>query len=143
MQNRLLVPGIVTALAVAPAALAGVRVIHASPNTPAVDVYVNTVPGSGNPAIEDLAFTQGTGYVPLPTGTYDFRVTPANATTPVAISALGVGIDGNTDYTIAAIDSSTTSAPSCSWIIAHRTPMRPACGSCTLLLTCPQLTSAC
>ncbi len=104
MQNRLVITGIVTALAATPVALAGVRVIHASPNTPAVDVFVNTVPGSGNPAIEDLAFTQGTGYVPLPTGTYDFRVTPANAITPVAISALGVGIDGNTDYTIAAID---------------------------------------
>lgn len=89
---------------VAASAMAGVRVIHASPNTPAVDVYVNTLPGAGAPAIEDLAFTQGTGYVPLPTGTYDFRVTPANATIPVAINATGVAIDGNTDYTIAAID---------------------------------------
>ena len=94
----------IAAISMAGAAQAGVRVIHASPNTPAVDVYVNTLPGAGAPAIEDLAFTQGTSYVPLPTGTYDFRVTPANATTPVAINATGVAIDGNTDYTIAAID---------------------------------------
>jgi hypothetical protein len=103
MKIGLLVSGI-TALSVVASAQAGVRVIHASPNTPAVDVYVNTVPGAGAPAIPGLAFTQGTGYVPLPTGNYDFRVTPAGATSPVAISALGVGIDGNTDYTIAAID---------------------------------------
>lgn len=103
ISQRNVLVAIVASLAGTSAALAGVRVIHASPNTGPVDVYVNTLPGSGAPAIEDLAFTQGTGYVPLPAGTYDFRVTPANATTPVAINATGVPLADNTDYTIAAI----------------------------------------
>lgn len=90
------------------AASAGVRVIHASPTTPAVDVYVNNVPGAGVlPNISGLNFRNAApspqpGYIPLPTGTYDFRVTPSGSTT-VALSALGVNLDGNTDYTVAAI----------------------------------------
>jgi hypothetical protein len=103
MQRKfVLVSGIVAICAGSTAALAGVRVIHASPNTGPVDVYVNTLPGAASPAIEDLAFTQGTGYVPLAPGTYDFRVTPANATSPIAINAEGVAI-ADADYTIAAI----------------------------------------
>jgi hypothetical protein len=97
--------GVLLALT-AGSAYAGVRVIHASPDTPPVDVYVNAVPGApgASPAISNLPFTQSAGYVPLPTGSYDFRVTPAGVTSPVAISALGVALDGSTDYTIAAID---------------------------------------
>ena len=64
---------------------AGVRVVHASPDTPPVDVYVNTAPGAGAPAIANLAFRGATGYVPLPTDTYRFRVTPSGATSPVPI----------------------------------------------------------
>lgn len=88
---------------------AGVRVIHASPDTPPVDVYVNEAP-DGSPAIAGLAFTQGTGYVGLPTGAYDFRVTPSGSTT-VALSATGVPIDGNVNYTVAAIGFTSSIAP--------------------------------
>lgn len=84
-------------------ASAGVRVIHASPDAPPVDVYVNGEPGVAIPAISGLAFTQGTGYVSLPTDTYRFRVTPAGAAAPVVIDATSP-IDGATDYTIAAIN---------------------------------------
>jgi hypothetical protein len=37
------------------------RVIHASPGSPAVDVYVN-----GSPVVENLAFGTGTEYLPIP-----------------------------------------------------------------------------
>lgn len=83
-------------------ALGGVRVVHASPDTPPVDVYVNTAPGAGAPAITNLPFRSATGYVPLPTASYRFRVTPSGATSPVPIDATA-SIDGSTDYTIAAI----------------------------------------
>jgi MYXO-CTERM domain-containing protein len=104
VTSSLLVIGLVSG-----AASAGVRVIHASPNTPAVDVYVNEIP-DGSAAITNLTFTNGTGYVPLPTGNYDFRVT-LNGQTGVALSALGVPIDGATDYTVAAIGFTASIAP--------------------------------
>jgi len=88
---------------------AGVRVIHASPNTPGVDVYVNEVP-DGSPAITNLTFTSGTGYVPLPTGTYDFRVT-LNGQNGVALPVLGVPLQGDVDYTVAAIGFTASIAP--------------------------------
>lgn len=91
------------------AAHAGVRVIHASPNTPAVDVYVNEAP-DGSPAIGGLGFTQATGYVGLASGLYDFRVTPANSNT-VALSATGVPLDGNVNYSVAAIGFATSLSP--------------------------------
>ena len=99
---------LVAALAAAPAlsaALADIRVIHASPDTPPVDIYVNAVPGPGvTPAISGLGFTQATPYVGLPAGSYDFRVTPAGAAAPIALELLGVGLAPNTDYTVAAIN---------------------------------------
>ena len=54
-------------------AAAQVRVVHASPDGPAVDLYVN-----GEAAgINDLAFTNTTGFVELPAGDYSFAVAPA------------------------------------------------------------------
>ncbi len=93
---------IVASLALAASASASVRVIHASPDTPPVDVYVNTTPGAGAPNFTNLAFRQATSYVPLPSANYRFRVTPSGATSPVPIDATAA-IDGATDYTIAAI----------------------------------------
>jgi len=91
-----------TAVALAGVAQADVRVVHASPDAPPVDVYVNETPGAGSPAIEDLAFTQATPYIPLPTDNYTFNVTAANMTDTV-LSASSP-IDGNTDYSIVASD---------------------------------------
>lgn len=86
-------------------ALAAIRVVHASPDTPPVDVYVNAMPGPGVvPALPNLAFTQATPYVALPTGSYDFRVTPAAATSPIALELLGVNLQQEVDVTVAAIN---------------------------------------
>ena len=118
-------------------AYGGVRVIHASPDAPPVDVYVNGEPGMAMPNIAALAFTQGTGYVPLPSDTYRFRVTPAGAAAPVVIDATSP-IDGSTDYTIAAINflnsiqplvlvDENTSDPSAARIrFVHASPDAPA-----------------
>ncbi len=83
------------------AANADVRVIHASPDAPNVDVYVNTAPGAGDPAISNLAFRAGTPYIPLPTADYRFRVTPAGLTAPVVIDAT-TPINASTNYSVVA-----------------------------------------
>jgi hypothetical protein len=57
---------------------AAVRVIHASPDAPAVDVYVD-----GQKAISNLAFKEASEWAMLPAGTYDVKVTAAGATDAV------------------------------------------------------------
>lgn len=105
---------IVAALSLAGAATAhaGVRVVHASPDAPNVDVYVNGTPGVSSPAFSNLPFRSGTAYAPLPTGNYSFKVTPNAAAAPVVID-VNQAIDGSTDYSVVAINflSSITALP--------------------------------
>ncbi len=56
--------------------MAELRVVHASPDAPAVDVYVNQ---SGTPLVEDLAYGEATLYVEVPSGAYTVQVRPAGA----------------------------------------------------------------
>jgi hypothetical protein len=60
-----------------PSELTFIRVLHLSRTTGPVDIYVNE---SETPALEDVDFRDGTGYVPLPAGTYTFDIAPANMT---------------------------------------------------------------
>ena len=76
---------------------ARVRVIHASPDAPAVDVWVN-----GAPAFTNLAYKGITSYAMLRAGTYNVKVVPAGMTSPVVIEA-DLTLKRNTDYTIMAI----------------------------------------
>jgi len=61
---------------------ANVRVMHLSPDAPAVDVWVD---GIAEPVVTDLAFGQGTGYLAVPEGSYTFRVAPAGAGADAAV----------------------------------------------------------
>lgn len=90
-------------LAGASVAAADVRVIHASPDAPAVDVFVNGTPGVTPPAISGLAFTQATPYIPLPTAMYNFQVTPTGLPAPVVINVDAM-IDGSTNYSVVAMN---------------------------------------
>jgi len=73
-----------TALALAallaPAQAQEVRALHLSPDAPNVDIFVDN---GAQPAITDLAYQEGTGYVALPMGVTNFKVsatgTPASA----------------------------------------------------------------
>jgi hypothetical protein len=74
----------------APAAgKAHIRVVHASPDAPAVDVGVQ----SGPTPVKNLAFRQSSPYTPVDAGTYTFQVFPAGTaqavltTNPVALDA--------------------------------------------------------
>jgi len=84
----------------APAAgQAWVRVLHGSPDAPAVDVYVD-----GAKAITALAFGKITDYTPVPAGDHAIKVCATGSTTvcPIVVPKLTVA-DGK-KYTIAATD---------------------------------------
>ena len=68
--------GLLAALPAPGAAAAGamLRVVHASPDAPAVDIYLN-----GQKAIEGLKFTEATPYTTVPGGSYRVQVFPAGA----------------------------------------------------------------
>lgn len=77
---------------------ARIRVVHASPDAPAVDIWVN-----GAVAISDLAFKEATDYVPLAPGEYRIQVTPAGGAAADAVIDATVTLEASTDYTVAAI----------------------------------------
>lgn len=104
MRSHLrLVTGMIGSLALL-AAMAGpaaaqdqafVRVIHASPDAPNVDVWVD-----GETVLSDVPFTAVSDYLTLPAGTYNIQVTATGDTNPV-IEA-DVPLEAGTSYTIAA-----------------------------------------
>lgn len=101
MMKTMSLTAVIVLAGAAATATADLRVVHASPDAPNVDVFVNGTPGVDDPAIVNLAFTAGTPYIPLPTDTYNFQVTPTGATDPVVIDVT-TPIDGDTFYTVAA-----------------------------------------
>jgi hypothetical protein len=91
---------------VAPAQ-AGVRFLHLSPDTPAVDIFAGPTADDKGLIVEDLSYTEGTDYLPIPTGNYFIDVTPSGDPGTVAIGIEDLFIDGNLSYTAAAIGSLT------------------------------------
>lgn len=81
------------------AAGAKLRVVHASANAPAVDVLANN---GATPAVSNLAFPAATNYLSLPAATYNFKVVPTGATTPVVFNA-DVPLANGTEYTLLAL----------------------------------------
>lgn len=84
---------------------ADVRVVHASPDAPNVDVLVNN-----SLAFANLAFTNATPYASLAAGSYNFKVVPAGLPGPVVINADAMLMD-NVDYTITAINTLSAIEP--------------------------------
>lgn len=76
---------------------ARVRVVHASPDAPAVDVWVN-----GSVAFSNAPFKGITDYAGLDAGTYNVQVSPTGATSPIVIDA-DLTLDAGTDYTVVAV----------------------------------------
>lgn len=75
---------------------ARVRVVHASPDAPAVDVLVND-----GVAFANAPFKGITGYASLDTGTYNVKVVPTGAKEPVVIQA-DLALEAK-DYTVVAV----------------------------------------
>ena len=76
---------------------ARVRVVHASPDAPAVDVWVN-----GAVAFSNTPFKGITDYASLDPASYQVQVTPTGASTPVVIDAT-LDLAADTDYTVVAV----------------------------------------
>lgn len=76
---------------------ARIRVVHASPDAPAVDVLVD-----GSVAFSKAAFKGITDYATLKAQTYNVKVVPSGATEPVVIGA-DLPLASGTDYTVVAL----------------------------------------
>ncbi|MCA9939504.1 MAG: DUF4397 domain-containing protein [Anaerolineales bacterium] len=87
------------AVLVADAGPTRVRVVHASPDAPAVDVLVN-----GAAAFTNIPFEDVTDYAILPSGNYQVQVVPAGQPGPVVIDAY-LDLEAGTDYTVAAVNT--------------------------------------
>ena len=89
---------LVAAIAMPVAAAEGdamLRVVHASPDAPNVDVWVN-----GETVLTDVPFTAVSDYLAVPAGTYNVQVTATGDTTPVIEADLT--LEAGTAYTVAA-----------------------------------------
>jgi len=81
---------------------AKVRVAHASPDAPAVDVYVDESPEDAEPTVAGVEFTDITGYLELPAGEYDVTITAADSDEAVPPTPVTLDL-GDDDYTVAAV----------------------------------------
>lgn len=75
-----------------------VRIVHASPDAPAVDIWIN-----GEVAVENLAFGDATEYVSLPGGDYDVAVTPNGGEAGEAVIEATLTLENGKAYTVAAV----------------------------------------
>ncbi len=114
---------------------ARVRVVHTSPDAPAVDVAVT----GGDVLIPNLTFPNASDYLEVPAGTYDLEVRPAGST-DVALALPGVALEANTVYDVYAIgqlgNGSLTAlvVPTTITGAAGATPVAAAAASCTAAL---------
>lgn len=74
-----------------------IKILHASPNAPAVDIYVND-----NKVIENLAFSQATDYLPIDPGSYNVKVYAAGTTDNPVID-VDIEVPEKTRITVAAV----------------------------------------
>lgn len=85
-----------------------VRVAHAAPAAPNVDVYVD---GGSKALLSSFAFGTVTDYVPLAAGSHKIQVVPAGQTLDKAVITQSVDVQAGKYYTVAAIgDTNTTPA---------------------------------
>ncbi|MEM7611150.1 MAG: DUF4397 domain-containing protein [Pseudomonadota bacterium] len=86
----------------------GFRVIHNSPDAPAVDVVVND--DFDNPILEDVPYTAFSDFINVPAATYNVKVTAANAPGTIVIDA-DVPLDAGQEYSVYAIDELASIRP--------------------------------
>ena len=87
-----------------PAAEARLRVVHASPDAPAVDVLVD-----GDEVLSDVPYAAASAYLTVPAGARRIQVRAAGTST-IVIDATPTLADG-TDYTVLAVDVVANIAP--------------------------------
>jgi hypothetical protein len=81
--------------------IAEIRVLHLSPDAPAVDVWVN----NSLKAVSELAFAEGTSYLELEADSYDFQIAPANTSASDSVLNIdGLELMKDKNYTAVAYD---------------------------------------
>ncbi len=80
-----------------------VRVVHAAPGAPVVDVYVD-----GNKLLNDFTFGTVTGYVPVAEGSHRIQVAADGAKRSASVIDVTVSLAGGTYYTAAALGTATS-----------------------------------
>ncbi len=110
---------------------AWVRVVHASPDAPNVDVWVD-----GDRVLTDVPFTAVSDYLELPAGTYNVQVTATGDT--AAVIEADLSLEAGMSYTVAAtgmlaeiapvvlVDDTSTLADQAKLRIFHASPSAPA-----------------
>src|SRR5829696_3983529 len=83
-------------LGVGAAGDARVNIVHASPDAPAVDVYVD-----GTAAVENLAFGAAAGWVALPAGEHQVQVAPTGEAADAAVIDANVDLMADMAYEVA------------------------------------------
>ena len=98
---------------------ARVRIVHASPDAPNVDIWVD-----GSVAVADLPFNEATDYIALPAGDYDVAVTPTGGAAADAVIEATLTLEAGMDYTVAAVGQVADIAP----LVLEDTNAAPASG---------------
>lgn len=84
-----------------PAGTAMIRVVHLSPDGPAVDVYAND---GETPVVEGLAVKNATDYLSVPAGDYTFAIAPAGTSLGDAVfTTPTLSLAADTMYTAVAV----------------------------------------
>ncbi len=87
---------------------AGVRVVHASPDAPAVDIVVNN--SFAQPLVAGLSFRDVTPFVSIPGGSYNTKVTAAGNPGAIVIDANPAFVAGQ-EYSVLAVGTLATIEP--------------------------------
>ncbi|GAA5215298.1 DUF4397 domain-containing protein [Corallincola platygyrae] len=83
---------------VEPMGEAFVRVVHASPDAPNVNVYVD-----GNEVLSDVAYQEASGFLNLPEGTYNIRVEAIVPGGNIDVFEGDVAVDSDMQYNVVAV----------------------------------------
>ena len=85
----------------APAAPSRLRVVHASPNAPSVDIYPK---GSTTPVLESLAYGDASDFLEVDAGTiaFELRAAGSDASEDPAFTTEDVTLEEGADYTVVA-----------------------------------------
>ena len=81
---------------------ADVRVVHASPDAPNVDVIAND--DFANPLVSDLAFPDFTGFLSVPAASYNIKVVDAPTQT-VTVIDVDLALEAGISYDVLAVDT--------------------------------------
>ena len=103
------------------------RVVHAGPTTPSLDLYVNaqgTDINTVNPLVSGIDPREVTAYQTIPVGTYQVRLTQAGTKDPL-ISANGLTIQDGQVATLLVLDNPTPGSPPAGFVVPDGGDLNP------------------